>query len=196
MVCLLVCRFTSDHELHVPEPAAMNGGRCVGPKDRLLQGNLVSLQAFDSDMLRLVGANKYWLQRCTGNKQYGAGMPAARKVATRTAETVGDSGSASYQQAQSIVAGARTLKDALEAGNFLGPMSDDEKREVGAVLDALPQDVDQEFMASLLDALNNNANIAFKWAEHPERGFDHSASRRPDGTVELTLRTPSGDTLA
>ena len=75
-------------------------------------------------------------------------------------------------------------------------MSDDEKREVAAVLDALPQDVDQEFMASLRDALNNNANIEFKWAEHPERGFDHSASRRPDGTVELTLRTPSGDTLA
>jgi hypothetical protein len=122
-------------------------------------------------------------------------MAAARKVVTRTAETVGDSGSASYQQAQSVVARARTLKDALEAGNFLGPMSDDEKREVGAVLDALPQDVDQEFMASLRDALNNNANIAFKWAEHPEGGFDHSASPRPDGTVELTLRTPYGDTL-
>jgi len=122
-------------------------------------------------------------------------MPAEKRVRTRTEETVGDSGSTSYQRAQSVVAEATSLKDAVEAGEFLGPMSDKDKREVSAVLNALPSDVDLAFMASLRGALDNNANIAFKWAKHPEGGFDHSASTRSDGTVELMLRTPSGDTL-
>ncbi len=74
-------------------------------------------------------------------------------------------------------------------------MSDEDKREIIAVLNALPADVDRAFMASLRDALDNNANISFKWANHPEGGFDHSASTRSDGTVELMLRTPPGDTL-
>ena len=122
-------------------------------------------------------------------------MPAEKSVKKRAEETVGDSGSRSYQRAQEIVPGVTLLKDALRISKFLDPMNDVDKREVGAVLNALPTDVDLAFMASLRDALDNNANIAFSWSKHPKGGFDHSVATRSDGTVVLMLRTPPGDTL-
>jgi hypothetical protein len=122
-------------------------------------------------------------------------MPAEKRARERAEETVGDSGSTSYQRAQEIVLGVASLKDAVTVSKFLDPMSAKDKREVGAVLKALPPDVDLAFMASLREALDNNANIAFSWSKHPEGGFDHSVATRSDGTVVLMLRTPPGDTL-
>ncbi len=117
-------------------------------------------------------------------------MAAYASVSARTDETLGNPGSASYEQARSVVADATSLKEAVEAGEFLGPMSPAHQQEVRGILEALPPDVDRSFMTSLRGALDDNARIAFSWDAHPEGGFDHSTATRPDGTVDLMLRTP------
>jgi hypothetical protein len=123
-------------------------------------------------------------------------MPAARRVQARTEEAVGTPGSANYQQAQSVVASAASLKEAVENGNFLGASGDEAYlAEVRTVLEALPAEVDRAFMASLRDALTRGAKIEFVWLEHPDGGFDHSSSTSDEGAVVLVLRSPRGDTF-
>jgi hypothetical protein len=122
-------------------------------------------------------------------------MPAAERVKQRASDAVGTPGSPNYQQAQSVVADAGSLSEAVEAENFLGPMGDDDQEEVRRVLRALPAHVDRAFMDSLRAALESGAKIAFRWDPHPEGGFDHSSSTAADGTVHLVLRTPPGDTV-
>jgi hypothetical protein len=117
------------------------------------------------------------------------------RVTHRAAETVGAPGTSSYAQAQSVVAGASSLSDAVEQGNFLGPMTEAEQAEVRAVLEAIPAEVDAAFMDSLRAALANGDTIAFVWNAHPEGGFDHNSSTDSEGTIVLELRTPPGNTF-
>lgn len=119
-------------------------------------------------------------------------MPAAAPIKRRAASTVGDNESGSYRQAQSVVAAAGSLKEAVVQSNFLDGLEDQHRAETIAVLEALPADVDAAFMASLREALESNAKIAFEW-RHGE--FAHEATTDEDGTVRLWLQCPSGDTF-
>ena len=64
-----------------------------------------------------------------------------------------------------------------------------DKKEVHAVLAAVPASVDRAFMASLHAALNENRKIVFKWEEHRDLTFEHAVQTDGDTSV-LTLRTP------
>jgi hypothetical protein len=119
-------------------------------------------------------------------------MPAASPIQRRAETAVGDSESGNYRQAQSVVAGAGSLKEAVSNSAFLDGMEPHHRTETLAVLDALPADVDQAFMASLRDALQANKRIAFEWREG---AFAHEATIDQDGTVRLWLQCPRGDTF-
>ncbi len=116
-------------------------------------------------------------------------MPASARVVTKTEQAVGNPQAASYQTAKNVVAGASTLSAAVEAGHFLDDLGDEDKKEVRAVLAAVPASVDRAFMASLHAALNENRKIVFKWEEHRDLTFEHAVQTDGDTSV-LTLRTP------
>ena len=122
-------------------------------------------------------------------------MPASPRVAAQTTRAVGNPESGSYLTAQKVVAGASTLSAAVETGNFLEGLSEEDKKEVRAVLAALPAGVDRAFMASLHAALNEGKRIEFKWEELRELRFEHAVMTTGD-TAVLTLRTPHPSKLA
>jgi hypothetical protein len=115
-------------------------------------------------------------------------MPAARRVTATTELAVGTPNSDNYQQAQSHVTAQMSIKDTVEHPRFLGTMTNKEKREIRAVLRAVPPDVDRAYMASLRDALDRDAKIEFEWQQGD---FAHQA-RTVGGTVHLVLVTPDG----
>jgi hypothetical protein len=119
-------------------------------------------------------------------------MPAASPIQRRAETTVGDTESGTYLEAQSVVAAAGSLKEAVVNSAFLDGMEAHHRTETLAVLDALPADVDRAFMASLRDALQANKRIAFEWREGT---FAHEATTDQDGTVRLWLQCPRGDTF-
>jgi hypothetical protein len=115
-------------------------------------------------------------------------MPAARRVTATTELAVGTPNSDNYREAQSHVTAEMSIKDTVEHPRFLGTMTDKEKREIRAVLRAVPPDVDRAYMASLRDALDRNAKIEFEWQNGD---FAHQA-RTVGDTVHLVLVTPDG----
>ena len=119
-------------------------------------------------------------------------MPAAESIQERTTEALGNNAHENYAEAKRIVAAAGSLREAVENGNFLDGLQDDHQAEARAVLDALPADVDAAFMASLRTALDGNKKIAFKWEEGE---FAHEARTHTDGTVQLVLQCPNGETF-
>ncbi len=116
----------------------------------------------------------------------------AEPIKTKTERVVGNSESGSYREAQSVAGRAGSLKEAVEISNFLDGFEEHQRREVLAVLEALPADVDAAFMASLRGALDANKKIAFQWREG---AFAHEATTDADGTVRLWLQCPRGDTF-
>jgi hypothetical protein len=119
-------------------------------------------------------------------------VPTLEPIQQRTQSAVGNTGSGSYRQAKDVVAAAGSLSEAVENGHFLDGLDEEDQAEARAVLDALPADVDQSFMASLRDALANDKKIAFGWREG---AFAHEATTDPDGTVRLWLQCPDGRTF-
>ncbi len=119
-------------------------------------------------------------------------MPAAAPIRQRVARSVGNNESGSYRQAQNVVAAAGSLREAVVNSNFLDGLEDAHRAETIAVLEALPAAVDAAFMASLRNALESNAKIAFEWRQGE---FAHETTTDDDGTVRLWLQCPSGDTF-
>jgi len=117
-------------------------------------------------------------------------MPMYREMADRTEMIHGDS--AYYQEAQEVVAGAGSLKEAVVGSRILDGLDEEQKQEVVAVLEAMPAEVDAAFMASVRDALAANQKYVFKWREGE---FAHERIVESDGTLTLWLVCPDGRTF-
>jgi hypothetical protein len=115
-------------------------------------------------------------------------MPGSARVEATTEAAVGTPGSTNYAQAKTHVTAQMSIRDTVEHPRFLGTMTNKEKREIRAVLRAVPPDVDRAFMTSLSDALDHNARIEFEWRKGD---FGHEVTTQGD-TVHLVLVTPDG----
>jgi hypothetical protein len=115
-------------------------------------------------------------------------MPGSARVEATTGAAVGTPGSANYAQAKTHVTAQMSIRHTVEHPRFLGTMTNKEKREIRAVLRAVPPDVDRAFMTSLRAALDRNARIEFEWRKGE---FGHEATTQGD-MVHLVLVTPDG----
>jgi hypothetical protein len=115
-------------------------------------------------------------------------MPGAARVEATTEAAVGTPGSANYATAKVHVTAEMSIRDAIEHPGFLGTMTNKEKREVRAVLRAVPPDVDRAFMDALRAALARDARVEFEW--QPGDFAFHSSS--VGNTEHLVLATPNG----
>jgi hypothetical protein len=132
-------------------------------------------------------------------------MPAKPALEARATAVLGTPGAAVYGTAQTIVAAATTLKDAVLSPDpatpgsgtsfFLDGMSAAEQNEIKRMLDRLPRHVDGGVLGELKTAFQGNKKIVFQWQPHPNgQMFDHNAwtdHNNPD-TVHIVLRTPPG----
>jgi hypothetical protein len=120
-------------------------------------------------------------------------MPAAIEVIPRANQALGSTEAGNYQAAQAAVAGAATVREAVENGNLLDSFPDDIQREARAVLDALPADVNQGVLDALRGAFDSGSAVEVAWEQvEVEDGISHRVESGDGGTVRITLITPHG----
>jgi hypothetical protein len=100
---------------------------------------------------------------------------------------------AAYAAALSALAGADTVRDAVEAVGVLDRLEDHEVAEALAVLDALPPSIDEAIMAALENALERNARARIEWEEADR--IELRITEEPEGNVRIVFVCPDGSTF-
>jgi hypothetical protein len=97
-----------------------------------------------------------------------------------------------YGLARAALAGAGSVREAVDAAGLLGDQPADVQADARAELDALPADVDRQILESLRGALDRGAPIEVRWTE-VEAGtpISHQASET-GGVVHIEIVAPHG----
>jgi hypothetical protein len=123
-------------------------------------------------------------------------MPASAPIQKRANSALTKPRSRRYREARAAVASSRSLQQAINKSELLDGLSADHRKEARHILRGLPAYVDEGLLGSLKAALKAGKVIHFSWGQHPTGGYDYSVSTDVDGTVQLGLRTPPGNSSA
>jgi hypothetical protein len=106
---------------------------------------------------------------------------------------LGGTDSGAYQAVAAAAASAGSVRELVEAVSGLDGLPDDIQREVRAVFDALPPDVDRGLLNSLRSALERGDPVEVAWEEIPQdQAISHRVEQRSEGGARIVLLTPHG----
>jgi hypothetical protein len=110
----------------------------------------------------------------------------------RANEALGSPGSGTYRAAASALEGAGTVREVVENGGLLDGLDEDIAREARAVLDSLPDEVNQGVLEALRSAFESGSVVEVLWEENTaDAGISHRVGTETD-RVTITLVTPHG----
>ncbi len=113
-------------------------------------------------------------------------------------EILGDVTGDEYSDAQSVVEAADTVQDAVEAAGILDLLESDEGRaEAYAVLNAMPQVVDEAIIAALENAFERQAPVEVEWVRSANE-IEVRISEKPylgGQRIHIAFVSPPGETF-
>jgi hypothetical protein len=123
-------------------------------------------------------------------------MPAATPSIQKANRILSGSDPDALSSALEAVTGAESILEAIDNLQFLDDIGDaaliDEAR---AVLSALPESVDQAFLAAIENGLERGVLVTLAWSPADEIGIRISETTDGDGEINIVLSTPHGTTF-
>ncbi len=104
-------------------------------------------------------------------------------------QVLGGSDTVAYERAQTALADASSVREAVEGAGVLERMTDEQVAEAQAVMAALPRGVEMAILGAVSAGFERRAPIGVEW----QRGAEISVTiREEDDTVRVVLTTPNG----
>jgi hypothetical protein len=119
-------------------------------------------------------------------------MPGATPSIQKANQILSGSDPGAQSAALEAVIGAQSILDAMETLQFLDDIVDELADEVRAVMAALPESIDQAFLAAIRSALGRGVRVTLSWNEEDVIGLCVSES---EGAITIKLSTPHGTTF-